>query len=332
MPPRKSAEKATCELCCDALEKGQDTLKCEGECGCVVHHYCAGVTKRHFDSLNKDRKPFVCQWCSMKMSRSVIEQLQAEIISWKAEVASLKSDLTATKEALAKQREQTERTPTGSYASVASQLPQLRSRQHHQGQRQGPCTNTSTRAPAIRETSTAESATHARSSTAGAATDPRSRARVKVEGARRIWGTHPHATTRTVENAIDRFCNIQGLNIRRKVSRNNQSGKSSWWFVIHAEESVLNDLESKWDSLSTQTSWLLKSCSKPRDVEDSGSTLSPSVSESDTGNPTTTQLATDANSHSSSTPTDQSPTTRNLSQSSVQNQSSQQDYSGTGTN
>ena len=103
---------------------------------------------------------------------------------------------------------------------------------------------------------------------------------------------HPHATTRTrtVENAIDRFCNIQGLNIRRKVSRNDQSGKSSWWFVIHAEESVLNDLESKWDSLNTQTSWLLKSCSKSRDVEDSGSTLSPSVSESNTGNPTTTQL------------------------------------------
>ena len=54
-------KKAICDLCCESLEKGQDILQCEGDCGCLVHRYCAGVTKRHFDELSKGSKskPFV---------------------------------------------------------------------------------------------------------------------------------------------------------------------------------------------------------------------------------------------------------------------------------
>ena len=127
MPPRKSAKPA-CELCCDTLEKGQDILKCEGECGCVVHRYCAGVTKRHFESLDKGQNPFVCQWCSMKMSRTIIEQLQSE-------VASLQSELATAKEALAKQDEQMARaSPPISYALVASQPPNPQKKRHHRDQ------------------------------------------------------------------------------------------------------------------------------------------------------------------------------------------------------
>ena len=73
--PGKKSEKDVCELCYDTLEKGQDILKCEGECGCSMHRYCAGVTKRHFESL-KDHNPFVCQWCFSKLSRAIIENLK----------------------------------------------------------------------------------------------------------------------------------------------------------------------------------------------------------------------------------------------------------------
>lgn len=37
--------KHTCDLCRDFLEKEQDVLKCDGECGCTVYQYCAGITK-----------------------------------------------------------------------------------------------------------------------------------------------------------------------------------------------------------------------------------------------------------------------------------------------
>ena len=60
------------------------------ETGCVVHRYCAGVTKTHYDALVKNSTPFVCQFCSLKTTNAVIRQLQTEIESLKTEVAALK--------------------------------------------------------------------------------------------------------------------------------------------------------------------------------------------------------------------------------------------------
>ena len=57
--PRKIVPKQTCELCCIAIEKDQDSLQCKGECSCVVHRYCAGVTKCHYEEMNKESTQFV---------------------------------------------------------------------------------------------------------------------------------------------------------------------------------------------------------------------------------------------------------------------------------
>ena len=72
-----------------------------------------------------------------------------------------------------------------------------------------------------------------------------------------------HTTTKTIKNAISRFCNIEGLSIRRKTRNNPSTQKENWWFVIHADEVLLNELESKWDLVNLQTSWVLQYCSKP---------------------------------------------------------------------
>ena len=86
--PRGKRE--TCDLCCNSIQKDQDSLKCEGDCGCIVHRYCAGVTKTHYDALVKNSTPSVCQFCSLKTTNAVIRQLQTEIESLKTEVAALK--------------------------------------------------------------------------------------------------------------------------------------------------------------------------------------------------------------------------------------------------
>ena len=282
MPGRKT-EKSTCELCYDTLEKGQDILKCNGECGCVVHRYCAGVTKRHYESLGKGHKPFVCQWCSMLTSKAVIEQLQSE-------VAVLQTELAAAKVALAKQNEQaalaSASSPASYAAAAASQVSDQGRRQpqrnRHKPQRRGkPIAN----AAISHSTATLTGTSSATSSTNPSQT-AQQHARVRVEGARRIWGTHPHATTRTVANAIERFCKVdlQGLRVKRKTTRNAYSRKTSWWFVVHAEEVVLRDLEDKWDVLNTQTSWVLKPCFKPADSEDSTS------SSADAGQPMSSEI------------------------------------------
>ena len=100
---------------------------------------------------------------------------------------------------------------------------------------------------------------------------------------------------------------------------NAQTRKSSWWFVIHAEESVLRELDDKWDSLSTQTSWILKQCTKLQDTEGTVQTSSEAS--------TNTQLPDRSPQPESVIPSSE------LSQNQAnqhQNQSSQEENSGTG--
>ena len=87
-----------------------------------------------------------------------------------------------------------------------------------------------------------------------------------------------HTTFKSVENGITCCCNLGGLKIRRKT-RTPDTGKISWWFVIHADEAVLCELASKWESVNLQTSWQLQTCLKPAVVieethaDDTGSFL-----------------------------------------------------------
>ena len=56
--------------------------------------------------------------------------------------------------------------------------------------------------------------------------------------------------------------------LENKKTRTADTGKISWWFVIHADEAVLCELDSKWESVNLQISWQLQSCSKPAVVND----------------------------------------------------------------
>ena len=88
--------------------------------------------------------------------------------------------------------------------------------------------------------------------------------RSKVNGVRRVWGTLHHTTTKSVQNVISRLCNIEGLSIRRKTRISHS--KTTWWFVIHGDESLLCELDSKWAVVNMQTCWALQICSKPVDM------------------------------------------------------------------
>ena len=246
-----------CALCCDTLKKGQDVLKCEGSCGCNVHRYCAGVTKLYFDELVKGSIPFVCQYCALNVYKAIVQQLQDEVASLKLELAETKS--------LCERRSQTH--PPASYASVASKEPLSKQPAKHGGQKG----QKGQRPPAKQPTTASTGATQPPSRrTAGESRSVNngvSGPRVRVDGARRVWGTMSHTTSKSVENVITRCCNLTGLKIRRKI-RTADTGKISWWFVVHADEAVLCELDSKWESVNLQTSWQLQSCSKPAIVND----------------------------------------------------------------
>ena len=249
--PAGKGKKPTCELCCDSLEKHQETLICEGDCGCHVHRYCAGVTKRYYEELTNGSAPFICQWCRMKTSLAIIQQLQSE-------VASLKAELVEAKETIIKQGKELELIPKTekTYASAAAQQPSHSSQPPHLTRRN---TRRSGR-PQDRPRTT-----HQKGSTNGDQSKERSKSspRIVVEGARRIWNTYIHATSKTIENAIARFCNVEGLQIKRKTRMNGRTGKLIWWFIVHGDESKLLELDNKWECLHTQASWVLQPCTKP---------------------------------------------------------------------
>ena len=60
------------------------------------------------------------------------------------------------------------------------------------------------------------------------------------------------------------LCDIEGLNIRRKTRISHS--KTIWWFVIHCDESLLCELDSKCAVVNMQTCWDLKIFSNPVDM------------------------------------------------------------------
>lgn len=191
----------------------------------------------------------MCQWCSLKSASTIIQQLQLEVDALKTELATTKTTLANLQN---DRLQNSSLSRTQSYASVTANKKQQQRRPPRSQQSASTSTKLRTSTVATPAVSTREASRAASSSQAGTVATTHDSSndqhpRVKVEGARKIWATHPHATVKTVENVIARFCNIQGLRIRRKTRRNGTSGRSIWWFVIHADETVLGELDKKWD-------------------------------------------------------------------------------------
>ena len=89
--------------------------------------------------------------------------------------------------------------------------------------------------------------------------------KVQVVGARRVWGTMKVTTTTSLKSTILKFCPLTSLQIKRKTVLDVAGNVRRWWFVIHASENVLLDLEGRWDQLQFQTGWKLEPCFKPVD-------------------------------------------------------------------
>ena len=107
---------------------------------------------------------------------------------------------------------------------------------------------------------------------------PATRNRSLVPGARKIWGTHPSATTRAVSKTISSLTKVPTDNIiiKRKYKTNQQSSGgqklSRWWFVIRGNEDTMKQLEEKWNQVSMQLDWKLEplySFSEPGSIPES---------------------------------------------------------------
>ena len=77
--------------------------------------------------------------------------------------------------------------------------------------------------------------------------------KVQVTGACRIWGTMKVTTVPSLKFAIGKFCPTTTLQIKWKTVTDAGGTVKRWWFVAHAPENVLLDLEKVWGQLQLQT-------------------------------------------------------------------------------
>ncbi len=85
---------------------------------------------------------------------------------------------------------------------------------------------------------------------------------VKVEGARKIWGTLRSTTTVAVANSLKALTTIAptAFSVKRKfkTAPTNPKKAVQWWFVSRGEEHILQQLQDAWDPMHLQTAWKLE--------------------------------------------------------------------------
>ena len=102
-----------------------------------------------------------------------------------------------------------------------------------------------------------------------------SKSKVKVDGARRVWGTMRACSPGAILATISRLVPVRlELRIKRKTKLL-ASGKTVWWYVIHGTESDLVLLEQGWEKIQNQTSWTLQHCLMSSTTPNTSSEISP---------------------------------------------------------
>ena len=279
------AKKETCDLCCDPIQKEQDSLKCEGDCGCIVHRYCAGVTRTYYDALRKSSSPFVCQFCSLKANNAVIQQLQMTIESLKTELAAVKNL------SMSRAAEPAPPLPSSSYAAAAATATnsqngrRSRPQRTHAQQRKPAKPSTATHTSAVRTSEpSAEAATDARSQGSSESRSRESRKVAVVPGKRAVWGTLPFVTPTTVKSTIHNVLSVPDNSITVKRKTKILRAKQCWWFIITGTEGTLMSLETNWNKMTFQTGWKLQHCFAPLQNDDPSDSASASTGEAGTAN------------------------------------------------
>ena len=245
MPPKKqrwsqnSATKEPCCICCQPIVIGKDeALFCVGKCQQWLHRYCASVSVKCYKAIIDDNHSYLCPCCYRESQEERITELTSTVETMKLEIAQLKKELAT---ALGTATTQ----PQRSYANVASRKTGAGANKAH-----------NYRKPLGGE--------HGAGSDAGSTAlgEPSvSTNKIKVVGARRIWGTLKSSSTKIVKSVILRVSKIEGeLRIKRKDKENPTTGRPKWWYVVHGSESTLMELEAKWDQVKVQTSWKLEPC------------------------------------------------------------------------
>ena len=245
------------------------------------HRYCGSVTEQQHKAITDSQRSFLCPCCDRERRQVEITEPRDTVEAMKMELAQLKDSLatlsavqtemaSATSRSYASSASAYSGSGSGSYASAAkrSNLGQSAYGRRTRGRQ---------------PSNDADSATKKAKSSNVSATEPAvpagKRPKIQVVGARRIWGTLRDSTVNSVKNVISRICKLEnGIRVRRKTKVSPVTNKRKWWYVVHADEDLLTELNTKWDQVKVQTSWKLEPCFMFSNSEGNNATASQSQS------------------------------------------------------
>ena len=261
-PSAKSSEPETpllCDGCTDSLTKNE-ALNCS-VCNVWLHCYCAGVPRRRYSDIASS---YVCIPCSLNSHATVVSELKNEISCLKAEIVELKAALdlankkldSATASADSMQNS-TRNIAENGWSTVVKRGGRQRQANANNG-------STSSHHQTSKALLTASKGEQCGEQCASLNNAQKSISKMKVTGARRVWGTHWSSSPKAVSNTIKKFCGITPERVRRKCIKNDIGRVTRWWFIIHDSEEVLGNIESKWNQLKLQVAWELELCFAPR--------------------------------------------------------------------
>ena len=217
-----------------------------------LHRYCAGIPSSRFAAVASS---FICSACSITASASIVAELRSEIAALKEEVSELRAALRSSEQNLEKKLSlQAEALATSQNSSNTWTEVVCR------GRRQTAVTDTTTGSRSKHQPPANQHSQQQR--TASKRPQRHSPMQgVSVPGARRIWGTLKSTTTRAVENVITTLTKVSGSELKIKRKYKTATGSSArvvrWWFVVRAEESVLEQVQKEWNQVAMQTDWKL---------------------------------------------------------------------------
>ena len=241
---------AICGLCCKPIiEDRDDALLCEGSCDKWLHRYCAGVTETQYEALQDSTLPFLSFICSQLKQATVIKVMQAKIDMLTAEVTELRSTVSDLNVQISSLKSPNKE-PSKADAMDGNTWTEVVRR----GRRQ---VVTDTAGSRSKYQSLANR--HSQQQISAPRRTQRPMQGVSVPGARRIWGTLKSTTTRAVENVITTLTKVRGSELKIKRKYKTATGNSThvvrWWFVVRAEESVLEQVQKEWNQVAMQTNW-----------------------------------------------------------------------------
>ena len=204
--------KIVCGVCQGPIVDGKDeALLCEGKCGYWLHRGCASVSPTLYEELSTSTDPFICLSCTNIELRKEIKLLRRELDNMNAvrlQVSALEAEVTALRNDMNSSR---------------SSKQQSSSVHVHPNNTNAKRTYARALTSTVRSAVRSANSTHASPLSVAAyttATQQEQRAdndtrrsyrpRVKVDGARKIWGTVPTCSSRAVSTTISKLVNAAG--------------------------------------------------------------------------------------------------------------------------